>query len=79
MMRVGDDVVITGSNNVDSILAFPMELEMGELAQITEIDEFLDVALVVNVEGVSEWLLLDSLTPLGVLFGGFAEGVYADE
>ena len=75
-MKVGDDAVITGSKNIESILSFPMELEIGELVQIEEIDEFLDVALVANVEGAREWLLLDALTPLGVLFGGFLEGAF---
>ena len=80
-MLPGDDAVVTGPSlmlspeNMDII----HYLEHGELVQILEINESTKAALVWGASsGAQQWISLDALTPLGVMFGGFKEGFYDD-
>jgi hypothetical protein len=77
-MLPGDDAVVTGELMLaPTIMEESERLKLGELVQIIEIDEFLQAALVWGADsGVRQWIALESLTPLGVLFAGFVEGVF---
>ena len=77
-MLPGDDAVVTGDLMLaPTIMEESERLNQGELVQIIEIDNFVQAALVWGADtGVRQWIALESLTPLGVLFGGFVEGVF---
>ena len=77
-MLPGDDAVVTGSLLMSAEdMRIVHYLEHGELVQILEIDEDTKAALVWGAKaGVEQWIALEALTPLGVLFGGFMEGWY---
>jgi|TARA_B100001105_G_scaffold253492_2_gene247174 hypothetical protein len=77
-MLPGDSAVVTGDLMLaPTIMEESERLELGELVQIIEIDDFVQAALVWGADsGARQWIALESLTPLGVLFGGFVEGVF---
>ena len=76
-MKVGDDAVITGDMLLAPERMTHDRLGVGELVSILEIDEFVMCALVWGADtGAQQWIALESLTPLGTLFGGFLEGAF---
>ena len=77
-MLPGDDAVVTGDLMLaPTIMEESERLNQGELVQVIEIDDFVQAALVWGADsGVRQWVALESLTPLGVLFGGFPEGLF---
>ena len=80
-MLPGDEAIVTGTLIMSpSVLSTTRALELGELVQIIEVDDFVNAALVWGADsGIEQWIGLESLTPLGALFGGFLEGNYEDE
>ena len=79
-MKAGDSAVVTGALLISpTVQHISGRLAMGELVQVVEVDDFVQCALVWGADsGIHQWIGLESLTELEVLFGGFLEGVYED-
>ena len=77
-MKAGDSAVVTGALLISpTVQDLSGRLIMGELVQVVEVDEFVQCALVWGADsGLHQWIGLESITEISVLFGGFEEGVY---
>jgi len=80
-MKAGDSAVVTGALLVaPTVQEIHGRLVMGELVQVVEVDTFVQCALVWGADsGIHQWIGLESLTELEILFGGFMEGVYDEQ